>query len=70
VGVSVSLGNYDLAQSADLNFLPDHLTALIGHVQPNQVPGYRRNRDDYSQIVVDTDGLPMRTRHNFGPDSR
>jgi hypothetical protein len=36
VGVSVSLGRCNLAQPADLNPLSDHLTALIGHVQPNQ----------------------------------
>jgi hypothetical protein len=36
VGVWVSLGSYDLAQSGDLNFLPDHLMAVIGYVQPNR----------------------------------
>jgi hypothetical protein len=36
VGVWVSLGSYDLAQSADPHFLPDHLTAVIRYVQPNR----------------------------------
>jgi hypothetical protein len=33
VGVWVSLGSYDLAQSADLNSRSNHLTTVIGYAQ-------------------------------------
>ena len=36
MGVSVSLGRYNLARPTDLNLLSDHLTALIGHLQLNR----------------------------------
>jgi hypothetical protein len=36
VGVWVSLGSYNVAQSADLNFLPDHLMAVIRYMRPNR----------------------------------
>ena len=74
MGARVSLGGCNVARSADLNFLPDHLTAVIGYVRAKRAvlkfPGSGRSRDDSSQIVGETDSLPMRTRHNFGPDSR
>jgi len=33
VGARVSLGGCNVARSADLNFLPDHLTAVLGYVR-------------------------------------